>query len=131
MPRLSLKRDKMNNMKGFRLSSPKNTFLLLIILLLVISCSLNKNPYQNDAQAISEGRALYMKHCANCHGEDARGGVCPDLTGRSGWRYGNSDSALFKSIAKGRKGGMSAFKNILGKDDIWKIVSYIRSIEQK
>lgn len=108
--------------------------MLLCFLILVtglFSCSLDENPYQGKAQAINEGRMLYMRHCANCHGEDALGGVCPDLTGRSGWRYGNSDSALFSSIAKGRKSGMPAFNKILSKDDTWKIVSYMRSIEQK
>ena len=34
-----------------------------------------------DLTAIGQGRGLYLRHCAACHGADARGtGAVPDLT---------------------------------------------------
>jgi mono/diheme cytochrome c family protein len=41
---------------------------------------------KNRLRAIGQGRALFLVHCASCHGEDARGGPAgatgsaPDLT---------------------------------------------------
>lgn len=32
-----------------------------------------QNPYEDDANAIRAGEKLYRQHCAECHGEDARG----------------------------------------------------------
>lgn len=32
-----------------------------------------KNPSEDDANAIRAGEKLYRQHCAECHGEDARG----------------------------------------------------------
>ena len=32
-----------------------------------------KNPYEGQADAIAAGEKLYRQHCAECHGEDARG----------------------------------------------------------
>ncbi len=54
--------------------------------LLLASASLAQE--RGELKAIYEGRALYVAHCAGCHGLDARGtawgtdghGGCPDLT---------------------------------------------------
>lgn len=32
-----------------------------------------KNPYENQPDAVLAGRKLFLQHCAECHGEDARG----------------------------------------------------------
>lgn len=32
-----------------------------------------KNPYAGDRSAILAGRKLFLQHCAECHGDDARG----------------------------------------------------------
>ena len=32
-----------------------------------------KNPYEGQPDAIAAGEKLYRQHCAECHGEDARG----------------------------------------------------------
>ena len=39
-----------------------------------------KNPYDNQPGAIDAGAKLYRQHCAECHGDDARGiGHAADL----------------------------------------------------
>ena len=32
------------------------------------------NPLQNDPEALAAGKLLFEDHCAECHGDDARGG---------------------------------------------------------
>jgi mono/diheme cytochrome c family protein len=32
-----------------------------------------KNPYENDPDALLAGKKLYLQHCAECHGQNARG----------------------------------------------------------
>lgn len=32
-----------------------------------------KNPYEGDPDAVLAGKKLYLQHCANCHGQNARG----------------------------------------------------------
>jgi mono/diheme cytochrome c family protein len=31
------------------------------------------NPYEGQADAVAAGKKLYLRHCAECHGRDARG----------------------------------------------------------
>jgi mono/diheme cytochrome c family protein len=32
-----------------------------------------KNPFADDPDAVHAGRKLFLQHCAECHGDDARG----------------------------------------------------------
>jgi mono/diheme cytochrome c family protein len=32
------------------------------------------NPLENDPEAVAAGKLLFADHCAECHGDDARGG---------------------------------------------------------
>ena len=32
-----------------------------------------KNPYEGDPDAVLAGKKLYLQHCAECHGQNARG----------------------------------------------------------
>jgi cytochrome c oxidase cbb3-type subunit 3 len=56
--------------------------------------------------------------------------TAPDLTDDS-WIYGNSDAAVFETIQGGRKGGMPSWRSELGRNDIWMIISFIRSLHKK
>lgn len=100
--------------------------LLTLSLFTLSACSKN-NPFAGDNEAIKEGAVLYKNNCARCHGPEAKGGVCPNLTDGN-WIYGGSDSDVFKSISSGRPGGMPAWKGILKKEEIWKIIAYIRTL---
>jgi mono/diheme cytochrome c family protein len=33
-----------------------------------------RNPLENDPEAVAAGKLLFADHCAECHGDDARGG---------------------------------------------------------
>ena len=86
-----------------------------------------RNPYEGDKKAIEEGRRIFMENCAVCHGKDAKGKIGPNLTDKE-WKYGGSDKDLYESISKGRPGGMPAWESILGKERIWKVIAFLRSI---
>ncbi len=104
-------------------------FLISLVLMTFIISSCSKNPYEGREDAIKEGAALYKQHCEKCHGLQGSCGVCPNLTDGD-WKYGGSDRDFFKSISNGRPGGMPAWKGIINKDGIWKIITYLRTLEK-
>src|SRR5688572_26125564 len=56
------------------------------------------NPYTGNAQAIQEGRALYLQRgCSGCHGVMGGGGMAMPLSDDV-WKFGSSDDMLFKII---------------------------------
>ena len=86
------------------------------------------DPYGRNQGAIEEGRFLYVRmNCAYCHGFDGTGGMGPDLTDNQ-WRYGASDVDIFNSIYRGRAQGMPAWGTILPENEIWQLVTYVRSL---
>ncbi len=88
-----------------------------------------KNPYEGNPKAAQEGAQIFKSNCKVCHGEGGKGDICPNLTVKQK-KYGDSDADLFQTVSKGRPGGMPTWENILGPDRIWKVITYIRSIEK-
>jgi cytochrome c(L) len=86
-----------------------------------------KNPYTGNPQAIAEGQEIFLRLCAHCHGGNAEGGTCPDLTDDY-WIFGGTDKVVYRTIVVGRKGTkMSGFWDSLKSDEVWKVIAYIRS----
>ena len=85
-------------------------------------------PYTNNTAAIAEGKKLFDKNCAECHG-DGTGGSGPDLTDNE-WLCGGSDYQIFVTILKGRPAGMPSWSGDLKDDEVWKIIAYIRSLKK-
>ena len=87
-----------------------------------------KNPFAGDSSVAAEGQKLFEGfNCAACHG-GVTGAIGPSIAdGR--WRYGGSDGAVFHSIFYGRPRGMPAFGGHLPTESIWKIVTYLQSIQ--
>ncbi|WP_181702193.1 c-type cytochrome [Chthonobacter albigriseus] len=106
------------------------------------------NPFEGDANAITEGHQLFLNNsCNGCHGGNGGGGMCPPLTNEV-WVYGSDPDTLFRLIAKGtddlqadgyaRKGRenvvgpMPPYVDIIENgDDLWKIVAFIQSLHKK
>ncbi len=88
-----------------------------------------QNPFEGDRRSAADGEKLFTAfNCDGCHGGGAVGGQGPNLAdGR--WRYGGGDGAIFHSIYYGRPRGMPAFGGILPPDAIWKLVTYLRSLQ--
>ncbi|HEX5178521.1 MAG TPA: c-type cytochrome [Gemmatimonadaceae bacterium] len=87
------------------------------------------NPYAGDTAAVTAGAALFTAmNCDGCHGGGATGWVGPSLAdGR--WRYGGAAGEIFSSIYDGRRQGMPAFGGIMPAAGIWKLVTYLQSLE--
>ena len=86
------------------------------------------NPYANDESILSQGRQLFTQYnCAGCHGTHAGGGMGPSLRDTL-WLYGNTDGSIFASIAEGRQHGMPSWGSKLPREQIWMLVSYIKSL---
>lgn len=101
-----------------------------------------KNP-----KFIAMGKALYAKNCASCHGKNLEGQTpnwrqpMPDGSfpapphDASGHTWHHPDALLFKvtkysrtqSDDKSFKSNMPAFEKTLSDDEIWSVLSYIKS----
>ena len=87
-----------------------------------------QNPYAGDRGAMGQGRRLFTRmNCSGCHGDYAGGGMGPSLRDQD-WIYGYSDAQIFDSIAHGRGYGMPSWGTKLNADEIWKLVSYIKTL---
>src|SRR5579872_5684062 len=83
----------------------------------------NTNPFASDPRAAESGRLVFRIFCAPCHGINARGGKGPDLT------TGGQDGDLFNVIARGIAGSeMQGYADRIDNDNIWRLVSYVRSV---
>ncbi len=93
------------------------------------------NPVKADAAAIAEGKALWTKHCASCHGKIGHGDGTKAAQLKT--EPGNfsspavqkqSDGTLFFKISEGREDMPSFKKKIPDTEDIWKLVVYMRTL---
>jgi len=97
----------------------------------------DKNPLAKDPNAAKLGEFEFRANCAFCHGLGARGGGRgPDLT-RAQKKHGNSDTDLFRTINDGVPGtamppnGATQQGVGMTEEEIWQVVSYIRSVQVK
>jgi mono/diheme cytochrome c family protein len=74
--------------------------------------------------AIINGRALFLKNCAHCHGATARGDDGPDLH-----NLDYSDDWIANRIRKGKAGEMTAFAGKLQPAEIAALVTYVKSLK--
>jgi len=87
-----------------------------------------RNPYDEDARAIADGKLLYEGfNCAGCHGAAGGGGIGPPFADRD-WIYGSEPENIFQSVAQGRPNGMPSFGGKIPEEVLWRIVAYVRSL---
>jgi PQQ-dependent dehydrogenase (methanol/ethanol family) len=85
------------------------------------------NPFATDPTAPAAGARLFDGTCAACHGTGATGGRGPNLT-TGNFVHGGGDNDLFQTIKGGVAGTqMPAFAS-LSSDDVWRLVTYIKSL---
>ena len=90
-----------------------------------------RNPYAQDRTAAGEGRQLFIRfNCSGCHGGRAGGGMGPSLRDVD-WLYGSREAQLFSSISEGRAHGMPSWQPQLTPDQIWKLVTYIKTLRTR
>jgi mono/diheme cytochrome c family protein len=98
-----------------------------------------KNPIQDNAAGVADGKEAFSHYCAACHGLDGQNtGVpfaqrmsppVPSLAGGDVQSY--TDGQLKWIIDYGIwPSGMPGSKNMLSDDEIWSIVIYLRHLPQ-
>jgi mono/diheme cytochrome c family protein len=98
-----------------------------------------KNPVAATTESVSDGKRLYQRFCASCHGSNAEGGpgndlipAAPDLTDKE-WKHGSTDGEIFGVIKNGVPPdlNMVPFGDQMKDTDIWNVVNYLRSVAKK
>jgi cytochrome c oxidase cbb3-type subunit III len=96
-----------------------------------------QNPLAGDPKAAKAGEYEFRINCALCHGLGARGGGRgPDLTGAQK-KHARTDAEMFQTVSNGIPGTAMPANGTNGQgvgmtdEEIWQIVTYIRSIEIK
>ena len=88
------------------------------------------NPYEGQAVAAQAGARLFRRHCASCHGSDAKGGVgkAPPLL--SAEVKAAQPGALFWVLRNGSLGsGMPSF-SWLPDERRWQIITWLRRMNE-
>jgi cytochrome c oxidase cbb3-type subunit 3 len=97
----------------------------------------DRNPLAGDPNAAKAGGYEFRINCALCHGLGAHGGGRgPDLT-RAQKKHVHSDAEMFQVISNGIPGTAMPANGTNGQgvgmtdEEIWQIITYIRSVEVK
>lgn len=95
------------------------------------------NPIKSDASSISDGKALWVKHCQSCHGKTGLGdgSKSAQLKTEPGdfskaATQSQTDGSLYYKTSKGRDDMPGFKKKIPENDDIWNLVNYMRSLSK-
>ena len=123
----------------------KRTFVLILGLMIVASALfatsngawLNRvparehervNPY-HDQQEAAAGERVFKDHCAQCHGEDARGTKKRPSLRSQRIQQQATEGDLHWLIKNGSmKYGMPSWAK-LGDPQIWQVITYVRSLK--
>jgi cytochrome c oxidase cbb3-type subunit III len=112
-------------------------FLLPVFLVAHAIIAVGQNPLAGDPNAAKAGEYEFRINCALCHGLGARGGGRgPDLT-RAVKKHTHSDAEMFQVISNGIPGTAMPANGTNGQgvgmtdEEIWQIITYIRSQEVK
>jgi len=97
------------------------------------------NPYAGDSHAEAEGESLYLADCSSCHGPAGRGdgpaagGLDPKPQNLAENQGILSDAYLFWRISEGGLmepfySVMPSWAGILNEEQIWQIISFLRTL---
>jgi len=113
------------------------SFAGFVLLAVAVSAAYGQNPLAGDAKAAKAGEYEFRINCALCHGLGAHGGGRgPDLT-RAVKKHTHSDADIFQVISNGIPGTAMPANGTNGQgvgmtdEEIWQIITYIRSQEVK
>jgi len=89
------------------------------------------NPYAGKSEIVPEGNSLFNQYCSHCHGPNAAQGERPRDLRRLTIRYGDDAIAVFyKTVNEGRMDkGMPIWKGVLSDDTLWKIFTFLSSVQ--
>jgi mono/diheme cytochrome c family protein len=91
------------------------------------------SPFPFNETTRTDGEKYYTANCMSCHGTPGKGNVInlvpppPDPATEKVQK--NSDGEIYYKVSEGRQ-QMPSFKNILTSNEIWNVISYIRSFNK-
>jgi mono/diheme cytochrome c family protein len=86
-----------------------------------------KNPYEGNSDALLAGKKLYLQHCAECHGQNARG-MRNAISLRTPQVQNATSGELVWFLRNGNLfHGMPAWSG-LPEQRRWQIVTYLKSL---
>lgn len=111
-----------------------------LMLLVLSACEAGEPsaPAGFDApEARARGRALFLAHCAICHGEHADGQgprraslQPPPASFRDpSWRARTTPSRVYQTVREGRRGTpMAGWQAVLDEQQTWDVVAYVLGV---
>lgn len=93
--------------------------------------NVTRNPLEGRTDVLDEGRSLFNQYCSHCHGPNAIQGERPRDLRRLKIRYADKAPEVFNNtLATGRpEKGMPVWKGVLSEDVIWRIYTYLDSVQ--
>lgn len=101
-----------------------------------------ENPLAGDPEAIALGKELFEENCADCHGERGEGDIGPSFVDNLFLNVEGdvSDAVYFQVVHNGldegmmvegreAEGGMPDFGEALSTNEIWSVITFIRSLQ--
>jgi hypothetical protein len=92
------------------------------------------SPFLFNEVSLKAGARLYTINCLSCHGTPGKGNyinlVPPPGDPATEKIQRNSDGEIYFKVTNGR-GPMPSFKNALSSNDIWNVISFLRSFNTK
>jgi hypothetical protein len=92
------------------------------------------SPFLFNEESRKAGERIYSLNCISCHGTPGKGNyinlVPPPGDPATEKIQRNSDGEIFYKVTTGR-GPMPSFKNSLSTNDIWNVISFLRSFNSK
>jgi mono/diheme cytochrome c family protein len=76
-----------------------------------------------NRDAVIQGRRVFIKHCVECHGFDARGDE-----GSSLHNLRTGDALMSQIITGGIKAEMPAYGKVLNEADVRALIAYLRTL---
>jgi putative copper resistance protein D len=95
------------------------------------------SPFKPSAAALKQGKAIFDKNCARCHGPEGKGdgkesdpaNPAADLT--DPFRVDlNPEGVMFHRVSGGKPPVMPSFKSQLSAQEIWTVVQYAKSLRK-
>lgn len=82
-----------------------------------------------DAQALADGKQIFLNTCASCHRKDGGGDIGPNLTDEY-WLHGGSIKDIFKVVRHGVQGtNMIAWEGVISPDKMKNVASYVLTLQ--